>query len=153
MVNTRVANLSLKFKFPVTFALNFKVFQLKALKLFQFSGRVNSRQEFWLQLFSRRVDWFDPTFKSIQALWPKVQVNSSQGIISVLILGSGWVKVEKIRSHWLHFLAGNDSLHRILGCFNFFQSLFELIWPRLTPTFNALVRSLNAVWLYVWLRY
>ena len=71
----RVASLSLKFKFPVTIALNFGFFQFKALKIFQFSGQVNSRQKFCLQLFSSQgLESLDPfNFFQVKAL--KAQAN------------------------------------------------------------------------------
>ena len=71
----RVASLSLKFKFPVTIALKFGFFQFKALKIFQFSGQVNSRQKFCLQLFSSQgLESLEPfNFFQVKAL--KAQAN------------------------------------------------------------------------------
>ena len=65
-----MASLSLKFKFPVTIALNFGFFQFKALKIFQFSGQVNSRQKFCLQLFSSQgLESLEPfNFFQVKAL-------------------------------------------------------------------------------------
>ena len=70
-----VANFKLEVQVPCTIALNFRFFQFKALKIFQFSGQVNSRQKFCLQLFSSQVlESLEPfNFFQVKAL--KAQAN------------------------------------------------------------------------------
>ena len=107
--------------------MNFKFFWLKALKTFQLSSQVGSKQQFWCQLFSTRVI-FKLNFFQVNS---KKSWNNLNLIIFFCFYEVNFKPTKQKCYPELDILVYLKSVNQFLKKLKVFQLFLELTWKKL----------------------